>query len=191
MTFGWLAGEIIRRASGETPRAYIRNNIAKPLDAELLLGAPVDRPHDVAEIVPPQPDKTPVSLSDIARHTVQNPVRDANAANLSAWRAAEIPAVNIHATAASLGRMYGALANGGAIDGVELISREGLAAMLRPLGGGHDEMLGPRQWAAGVALNTGGLYGPSPQAFRHSGWGGSFGFADLKQDAALPMSLIA
>ena len=33
-------------------------------------------------------------------------------------------------------------------------------------------------WGAGYVINTSKLvFGPNPEAFGHSGWGGSFGFA--------------
>ncbi len=178
MTFGWLTGEIIRRSTGQTPRDYIRQHVAEPLGADLHLGVPPERIDDVADIVPPLPDHSPVQLNEIARFTVENPTPNAAAANESKWRFAQIPAVNIHATADGLARVYGALANGGVFEDRELISRNGISAMITPRGEPMDEMLGPRQWAAGVALNSGGLYGDSPEAFGHSGWGGSFGFAD-------------
>ena len=44
-----------------------------------------------------------------------------------------------------------------------------------------DMMLGfDVHWAHGVALNTTGVFGPNAKAFGHTGWGGSFGFADLE-----------
>lgn len=178
MTFGWLTGELIRRVTGMMPRDYIREAIAGPLGADLSLGIPEERQTDVATIVPPLPDKNPVALNAIAQYTVANPVPDATNANRPEWRQAQIPAVNIHCTADGLARMYGALANGGVIDGQRLLSVEGLSALTRPRGNAFDEMLGPRQWAAGVALNTNDLYGDSPNAFGHSGWGGSFAYAD-------------
>ena len=113
----------------------------------------------------------------IAGPTV-NPPPDATAANRPDWRAAQIPAVNVHASADGLARLYAALAHDGGLDGTPILSPAGIAAMVRPRGRAHDEMLGERQWAAGVALNRGGLYGPHQDAFGHSGWGGSFGFAD-------------
>ena len=40
-------------------------------------------------------------------------------------------------------------------------------------------------WAMGMALNTPGIYGPNPRAYGHSGWGGSFGFADPDANVAV------
>ncbi len=44
---------------------------------------------------------------------------------------------------------------------------------------GKDLVLGmPARWGAGFLLNSDGIYGLNEAAFGHSGWGGSFGFAD-------------
>ncbi|MFA5684965.1 MAG: serine hydrolase domain-containing protein [Lysobacteraceae bacterium] len=160
------------------PRDYTEQRIAGPLRADLFLGAPAGRIDDVAWIVPPREDLRPASLNAIAIRPTVNPSPDATAANRPDWRAAQIPAVNVHASADGLARLYAALAHGGGLDGASILSPSGIAAMVRPRGRAHDEMLGDRQWAAGVALNRGGLYGPHADAFGHSGWGGSFGFAD-------------
>ncbi len=172
MTYGLLAGEIVRRVSGQMPREYIRQHIAAPLGADLWLGAPPGRGHDVADIVPPLADARAHEFNAIAARCIANPVPNAQAPNDPAWRAAQLPSVNVHASADGLARFYGAIVNGG------LLSGAGLAAMVKPRGAAHDEMLGKRQWAAGVALNLDGLYGARPDAFGHSGWGGSFGCAD-------------
>ncbi|WOX07046.1 serine hydrolase domain-containing protein [Microbulbifer pacificus] len=178
MTFGWLTGELIRRVTGNTPREYIHSAIAAPLELDLSLGVYLDRIQDVAEIVPPQPDKNPITLNEIAHYAASNPIPDAANANRREWRNAEIPAVNIHATADSVARIYAALANDGMLESITLLSPNAIDEMRRPRGGCYDEMLGERQWAAGMALNTTGIYGPNPQAFGHSGWGGSFACAD-------------
>ena len=178
MTFGWLTGEIIRRVTGLMPREYLDRHIARPLGSDLWLGAPPGRTDDIAEIIPPGTDVHTVKPNAIAIGPTINPAPNAAAANLDAWRAAQIPAVNVHAGADGLARLYGALANGGQLGQVQLMSSSALAAMVRPRGLPRDEMLGERQWAAGVALNRGGLYGHRDNAFGHSGWGGSFGCAD-------------
>ncbi len=43
-------------------------------------------------------------------------------------------------------------------------------------------------FSAGFMLNMDGLFGPSPHAFGHSGWGGSFAFAD--PDAGLGVAYV-
>ncbi|MGB3391939.1 MAG: serine hydrolase domain-containing protein [Stenotrophomonas sp.] len=178
MTYGYLTGELLRRVTGLMPRDYIDRHIAQPLQADFFLGVPPQRTDDVAEIVPPQDDLHPFTLNAIAAGPTLNPTPDAAAANLAAWRQAQIPAVNIHASADGLARLYAALANAGHLGSTRILSEAALDAMTRARGLPHDEMLGERQWAAGVALNRGGLYGHNAGAFGHSGWGGSFGFAD-------------
>ena len=37
----------------------------------------------------------------------------------------------------------------------------------------------------GLILNRPGVYGPNPDAFGHSGWGGSFGCADPETKLAI------
>jgi CubicO group peptidase (beta-lactamase class C family) len=42
-----------------------------------------------------------------------------------------------------------------------------------------DKLLGlDVHWARGVVINTTGIFGPGGTAFGHTGWGGSFGYAD-------------
>jgi CubicO group peptidase (beta-lactamase class C family) len=185
MTFGWLAGELVRRISGMEVRDYIRQRIAQPLGADLWVGAPDGRDNDVAEIVPPEPDRNVSSPNEIARWAVSNPQPDASAPNRYAWRKAQIPAVNFHATANGLARVYAAIANGGSLDGVTLISADGVRALRQMRTPGPDQMLGERQWASGMALNTTLMYGPDRETFGHSGWGGSFGCANVGANVAI------
>lgn len=185
MTFGWLCGELLRRASGLEPRDYVRARIAGPLGADLWLGCPAERRADAAFIVAPEPDRNPVALGEIAARTVVNPVPDAALANTDAWRAAQIPAVNVHATAEALGRLYAALANGGELEGVRILSPASVDSLRSLRSPGPDEMLGPRRWAAGVALNADGQFGPDPDAFGHAGWGGSLGCASVASGVAI------
>jgi CubicO group peptidase (beta-lactamase class C family) len=184
MTFGWLCGEILRRVSGLEPRDYYRRHIAQPLRADLWLGCPPGRRPEAAVIVPPEPDRSPAVLSGIAARTVVNPAPDAAIANTEAWRAAQVPAVNVHATAEGLGRLYAALANRGTLDGARILSPAAVDSLRTMRSPGPDELLGPRRWAAGVALNHDGQFGPDPEAFGHAGWGGSVGFASARSGVA-------
>jgi len=117
-----------------------------------------------------------------------NPIQVPTAPNSRAWRAAEIPAANGQASALGLARLYAALAGGGALEDARILSDEGVRGLAQPAtsGGRVDQFLGfVDAWAMGVALNRPGIYGPNPNAFGHSGWGGSFGCADPDAGVAI------
>jgi CubicO group peptidase (beta-lactamase class C family) len=183
MTFGFLAGEVIRRVSGLSPGAFIAREIAEPLRADIHVGLPEALEPRVADTLGPRRAPTPPDFeqSEIARSALRNPATGPLVPNRRAWRAAEIPAANGQASARGLARLYTALANGGAFEGGEFLSPETLARMTAPAApmGRRDQFLGFTDcWGMGVMRNTSGLYGPAPGAFGHSGWGGSFGCAD-------------
>jgi CubicO group peptidase (beta-lactamase class C family) len=75
--------------------------------------------------------------------------------------------------------VFSALANGGALDGVRLLQSSTIARMIEVRSRRKDMLLGfDVHWAHGLARNTTGVFGPNPDAFGHTGWGGSFGYAD-------------
>ena len=182
MTFGWLAGEVVQRVSGKPFGAYLREEITGPLDADLFVGLPEALEPRVAEIIGPnRPPAAPAALPPAALMALSNPQMNPGAPNRKGWRAAQIPAANGQASAQGLARLHAALVGGGALDGVQILSLAGVAAMTAPVGrtGRQDQFLGFIDcWAMGVLLNTPKVYGPNPDAFGHSGWGGSFGCAD-------------
>ena len=89
---------------------------------------------------------------------------------------AEIPAANGVVTARALARMYGAIANGGEIDGTQFLSRELVAGLtgrrsLRP----DRNLFVPLAFHLGYhSLPIGGVM----PGFGHVGLGGSVGWAD-------------
>ena len=60
----------------------------------------------------------------------------------SAWRRAEIPAAGGHGNARSVARVLSALACGGTVDGVTLMSPAGLEAIFEVQAAGVDRILG-------------------------------------------------
>jgi CubicO group peptidase (beta-lactamase class C family) len=190
MTFGFLAGEIIRRVSGVSPGAYIAREIAGPLGADIHVGLPEALEPRVAETLGPKRSPTPPDFeqSEIARSALRNPATGPLVPNRRAWRAAELPAANGQASAQGLARLYAALAGDGTLNGARILSPLGLARLKTPAAppGRRDQFLGFTDcWAMGVMLNTPGLYGPNPHAFGHSGWGGSFGCADPRTGVSI------
>jgi len=121
-----------------------------------------------------------------ARASVTNPDMKPSLPNERAWRAAEIPAGNGHATALGLARLYAMPANGGAFDGVTLMRSATVAALNTvqtervDLGVG----LAPR-WRNGVHGSVLEMFGPNPEAFGHCGWGGAFGCADVQNRVSI------
>lgn len=180
-TFGFLAGEIFRRAVGQTVGAFIAERFRKNLGADIYLGTPASEDGRIATLIPPAvaPDPAALNLPPEAMMALTNPNLDPELANTRAWRAAELPAMNLHATADGVARVFAAVANGGTLDGVEILKPAAIARMTEVQSTRVDMLLGfPVHWTHGMPLNTTGVFGPHPDAFGHTGWGGSFGFAD-------------
>jgi CubicO group peptidase (beta-lactamase class C family) len=190
MTFGWLVGEIIRRASGRSPGMFLADTLAGPLAADIFIGLDESLESRVAETLPPRHrvDMDGLDLPDAAMMALNNPRQDPSSPNRRAWRAAEIPAANGHASARGLARLYAALVGGGALDGVRILTPTAIARMTVQAAppGRQDMFLGfVDAWGMGLALNRPGIYGPSKRAYGHSGWGGSFGCADPDAGVAI------
>jgi CubicO group peptidase (beta-lactamase class C family) len=176
MTFGWLAGELVRRATGKSVGLFLSSEVAKPLDADMFIGLPQSLEPRVAQMMAPKRliDIAQVPLPDVAKLAVTNPTLSPDVQRTRAWRAAEIPGGNGQATAYGLARIYAAVIGG------EILRPETVAKLTAPQTKGRTDMfLGMTDnWAMGMCLNTPGIYGANPRAFGFSGWGGSFGCAD-------------
>ena len=189
--WGFLSGEIVRRASGKTLGTIVRERIAEPLNADFFIGLPESEHHRVSDLIGPnhariQPDMTEalaMKMPDLFSYALQNPsIKPFRDACSSAWRTAEIAAANGQANARGIARIYGALAMGGELEGVRIIKPETIEKMIvEEWGLENDLVLGrPMRRGRGVNLNYDENYGPNVDAFGHNGAGGSIGFADPK-----------
>ncbi len=187
LTHGFLAGEVIRRITGQSPGAFIRTAIAGPLAADFHIGLADALEPRVAEIVGPTvPSVTSgTPPAEIPGRAVQNPRPEPTSPNSRAWRAAEIPAANGQSSAQGLARIYAAVANGGRLDGTALLSPATIDRLRAPRWPGPDLLLGPRVWAAGMCLNVIPNFGPLPETFGHTGWGGAYGCANVAHGLAI------
>jgi CubicO group peptidase (beta-lactamase class C family) len=100
--------------------------------------------------------------------------------NSTAWRRAQVPAANGHGNARALARVYGALARGGEIDGLRIISDTGVERAAREQVAGPDAVLVmPTRRSLGFMLPVPGQPDQrGPHSFGHAGAGGSIGYAD-------------
>jgi CubicO group peptidase (beta-lactamase class C family) len=182
VTIGVLANALFRRVEGRPLAEFVREELAIPFELDLFIGLPDREAHRASEIIAPpslsSTDANPVP-SVIQQAALANPVLDPLWANTRAWRLAPLPSVNGFANAASLAQLYGALAHGGALKSGRLLGADAIRAATALLIEGPDAVLGVEaRWAAGFLRNIHGIYGDRETAYGHSGWGGSFAFAD-------------
>lgn len=191
LTYGYLVGELIQRITGLTTGAFLRQEISEPLGVDFHIGVSEDFDPRIADLIPPPrlPAGQAEPLAALAGQpksmpaaALANPAVSAQLANTREWRAAELPAANGHGTARALAQVYGALAHDGVLEGKQLLSPQTLATAIEQQCAGQDAVLRvDMSWALGFILSgTTKLYGPNPQAFGHSGYGGSFGCADSR-----------
>jgi CubicO group peptidase (beta-lactamase class C family) len=190
ITHGFLVGELVRRVTGQDVGGFIRDALAGPLGADFHIGLPLVQDWRVGEIIGPNVAGGSSAIgatgqSEIAARAVGNPKLDATAPNRRDWRAAQIPAANGQSSAHGLGRVYAAIANGGVIDGTTVISPAGIERLRAVRHPGPDMLLGPRVWASGVSLNVLPNFGPHPETFGHSGWGGAYGCANVERGVGI------
>ena len=187
ISIGVLAGELFRRIEGRSLGRFIADELSAPMGLQLTLGLPASEEARRAEMIAPpelatsnrQPDMNPSQVA-----AFMNPVIEPLLPNTPAWRACELSSANGFSNAGSLARLFGAVAAG------QLVSAETLRQATHERIRGVDEVLGvPARWGAGFLLNTDGLYGPSPNAFGHSGWGGSFVMVDLERRVSLAYAM--
>jgi CubicO group peptidase (beta-lactamase class C family) len=195
-TFGFLAGEIVRRVDGRSVGRYVREELAGAMGIDMLIGFGPEQDGRVADWLAyrPQPgeesqrpwlERDAASLAgvDLARVLAYRnpPALPDGKVNSRLWRAAEFPSTNPHGNARALARFYGGLACGGNIDGSRLLSPELIARSSRIESDGEDAILGrPNRFGLGFQLTIPGVrpLGPGGRSFGHYGNGGILGFAD-------------
>jgi CubicO group peptidase (beta-lactamase class C family) len=186
VTYGWLAGEVIRRVAGKTVGAVVAERLAKPLHLDLWIGLPEEQNSRVAPVIPappPPPGAPPdpftarlLDPTSLMHRAFLNPSGMLGAPNLPALRTVELPAFNGIANARSLARLYAACI--GEVDGVLLLSPETVAAATKTQARGEDLVTGyETHYATGFQLTF--PYRPfaGEGSFGHYGLGGSVAFA--------------
>jgi CubicO group peptidase (beta-lactamase class C family) len=142
---------------------------------------------DPEAVIPPQAATLPPDLLMI-RNAYANPpdLSGMGVVNTPAWRCAEVPSANAHASAAGIARVYAALAGGGAVDGVRVIDPGALADAVTQQVTGEDLVLRrPSRFGLGFQLTQPERpFGPGPGGFGHFGAGGSVGFCDPEAGVA-------
>jgi CubicO group peptidase (beta-lactamase class C family) len=172
MNYGHLIGELIRRITGQRLGQFFADHIAGPLGADFHIGLPSSEFHRIANLVPPPAAPAPAATADlmqpdvssVAMKSLANPVMSVETTWTEGWRRAEFGAGNGHGNARSLAHIQSAVACGGEVDGVRLLSPKTIDRIFEVQFNGIDLVIGiPIMWGIG--------YGLAPEG-RICSWGG-------------------
>ncbi|WP_288409260.1 serine hydrolase domain-containing protein [uncultured Herbaspirillum sp.] len=197
MTFGWIVGELVRRADPKhrSLGRFVREEIAGPLGiTDLWIGLPDEavprlaRHVDAMTPVPPE-YLPPLFLASMPDQVALTP----RVFDRPDVRRAEVAGVGGIFNARSEARFWAMLANGGELDGVRLLSRELVASLATPRA--NSEEADPVMFGFPIPITIGGFWfgGAHPpvaaarhaRALCHPGQGNSFGWADPETGLAV------
>jgi CubicO group peptidase (beta-lactamase class C family) len=168
--YGHLCGELVRRVDGRTLGTFWREEVAEPWRLDFHIGlrdAELERVADLAGAFPA------ADGGELYAAALGNPpgARDLTVVNGAAWRRAEIPAVNGHASAAGVARFFEGLRRGAELEGVRLVAPAAVDAMSAGELRAHDAVIGDEIcWGLGVWVDSDG--------WGMGGVGGSLGMTD-------------
>ena len=190
LTYGWLAGEVVRRVDGRSLGRYFAEEVAAPLGLEFWIGLPESEEHRVTtlEIAPPPTDPAEIELMQRMYARGANAYRalsldgtirmmPENHFNTRALHATEMPGANGITNARSLARMYAACI--GEVEGVRLLADETVdAARAERVRGDDQTLLRTTRFGAGFWLHEARTPMIQDGSFGHPGAGGSLGYAN-------------
>lgn len=201
LTFGWLAGEVLRRATGLLPGEHLAETFSRPLGLDVAIGVPASEQGDLATVVAtPPPTAGQLASLDAAGRAADQLVRRALTMEGSlpfpgvdarhCWNdpdvlAAQIPGANGVGSAADVAAGYAAAVGTSRQPG--LIPRAELVRAVRPLSrgrpwGGDPSDPGSTRGTGFQVPEPGGWF-LSPDSFGHTGAGGQFAGGDLRHRA--------
>jgi len=200
LTYGWLAGELVRRVDPQhrSLGQFVQDEISSPLGVELWVGTPADRHPRVSPMLgglASSSDDPAVQAmidqffgpgSNAYRALYLNGVFAGEGTfNRAEVLSAEIPAANGVSNARSLARVYAATL--GPVDGVQLLDdaiREEARTDVTPAGEQDMCLMMPTTFGMGFMVH--GQFTPyaGPGSYGHPGAGGSVAFAQPERDLA-------
>lgn len=181
-TFGFLVGEVLRRATSRSVGMLLREFVAAPLGADVHYGLANSRHECVADLiwhtatVHPAPGENADEAEILQHRAYANPpgLSGIGWVNGPHWRSAEMPSTNMHASARGIARVFDGLCSG------DLVSPGVLTDATEEISNDTDAVLGRRtRFARGFQLPLPERrFGPNDGAFGHYGAGGALGFCD-------------
>jgi CubicO group peptidase (beta-lactamase class C family) len=174
-TYGFIAGELLRRVNGETVGQQL-----KSLTSDVICGMGLSEATRVAPLVKPERAPDLGEIDEITKAAFLQPWSAPSGVSRQVWAAAEIPASNMHACAHGLAQVMQLFATGKMGDKLSVSDSVREAAWQERIHGPDKVLPFTLSWAAGVMREThdGSIFGAPPTAIGHYGFGGSCLLAD-------------
>lgn len=195
---GHLVGEVIRRVSGKQLGEFFASEVAGPLGLDFHIGLDPKHFDRISNVVPPPPlpfDLEAMDQESPAVKTMTGPAPVAETSWTDEWRQADIGAANGHGNARSVARAQAAVANGGSVDGIQLLSPATISRIFEVQADGIDVVLGEElKFGIGYGLKSStSAYLPDGNICFWGGWGGSSIIVDTdrRMTFAYVMNLMA
>ena len=196
ITFGWLAGELVRRVTGMSLGTFVRSNIVEPLGVEFHIGLPEELEPRVARLMAHPIPKFPPDVAKVMMERSGPGTRGAaalglngafgpGAFNLPAVHQAEIPGANGIGNARSLARIYSATVS--TVDGIRLLgdeARDRARTSNTPQGELDSVLIDETDFGMGFMVHSPYTEYSGPSSFGHNGAGGSVAFAEVRRELA-------
>jgi CubicO group peptidase (beta-lactamase class C family) len=191
LTYGWLAGEIIRRVSGVGVEEFFAQRVVRPLQVEAWIGVPKESLPRVAQLYKaptptdvsaPLVDPKAAALAERAMTLGALPVgiAEPNAGfNNAEILRAVIPGAGGVATAQALATIWSATVSDA--ESIRLLNSEVIADMCREQSAGEPALSVPGpwpRWGSGFMLTSERRPLLTDDSFGHDGLGGQVAFAD-------------
>lgn len=191
---GYLFGELVRRVDGRPIERFLQEEVAGPLGVDYGYGVRGASPDRVADVIPNPDSHTFVQSRDhstkLGRAWRMRPYSPDHYNDVR-LRNEVMPSTNGHGNARAVARIYAALACGGTLDGVTLLSAATIDRLREQGWYGRCEMTDRIfRYGHGFFLNEPATspMGPNDRSFGHPGAGGAHGFADPEAQIAFAYS---
>lgn len=173
LTYGYLAGALVRRATGRSVATHLRERFARPHGLDLYLGTPPEVDSRVARLVRAPGYRISTFLRDAERRKIVDRMYGAllssdEVINSERYRRAELAAGSGVGSARAMATFYDLLAGGSLVPSSAL--RRATCTWAEGIDAINDR---PVHFGLGFELpDPIGTYGPATVAFGHSGAGG-------------------
>jgi len=182
VTYGFVLGELIRRADGRMPRDFLREELFEPLGMQASLGVEHERLGDVV----PVEAMSEVTFED-PEGSERRTTEMAERFNRPWTLQAQVPAATGIGTAEALARFYAMLERRGTLDGVRILQEATVEDATRVHAQTVEDRTTRLPSSYGLGFAAGGIWEPFnlPGVFGHGGQQCTISYADPARGLAV------